>query len=343
MTVNTNADAVNPDNVLSLREAIMLTDGTLALNALTAQEKMQVNGVPGGNQPDTILFNLPGPNLQIALATALPTISHPVTIDGFSQQGAAPDTAPLGQPSNAVFKIAITSIPNTQTGGLQIVGNGSGTVIRGLSIIGVAGAGIEIDTGGVTVEQNSLGIDPTGKVVPNVRLLAGLPDGAVFVSNGSNNLILDDLISGNDYPGILISGANAQNNRVQSNFIGTDAKGQNSVPNTDNGVWITGGAGNNLIGGSSIFSQGNLISGNQGNGVLIDGASTGNNIQGNLIGTNWNGGTAIGNGVAGGDRTYGLRNGVYIDNSASNLIGGGTADLGNLISGNDQNGVTVHR
>ena len=76
----------------------------------------------------------------------------------------------------------------------------------------------------------------------------------------------------------------------------------------------------------------NLISGNVLNGVLISAGTgktqtstgsmvQGNTVQGNRIGTDVNGATAIGNG----------QNGVFLNGSPVNTIGGTTSGAGNLI------------
>ena len=92
---------------------------------------------------------------------------------------------------------------------------------------------------------------------------------------------------------------------------------------------------NNTIGGPAA-GDGNLISGNTGDGVEITGSgTTGNLVAGNFIGTDWTGTVAIGNGT-----------GVEVDSSATgNTIGGVTSTpgtgAGNLISGNADNGVVI--
>jgi len=75
-----------------------------------------------------------------------------------------------------------------------------------------------------------------------------------------------------------------------------------------------------------------LISGN-GNGVGAGNLGTsGNVIQGNLIGTTTNGLAALGNGGSG----------VYLtDNSSGNLVGGNTPAARNIISGNGGDGVHI--
>lgn len=83
------------------------------------------------------------------------------------------------------------------------------------------------------------------------------------------------------------------------------------------------GASGNVIGGTSL-GAGNVISATLGFGVEIgDSASTGNLIEGNLIGTDATGTLAAGN----------EGDGVYLS-SAGNTVGGTVAGAGNLIADN---------
>ena len=107
------------------------------------------------------------------------------------------------------------------------------------------------------------------------------------------------------------------------------------------GIDLFGGAQLNLIGGD-VAGAGNVISGNAGAGVNVSQAGTnGNKIQGNFIGTNSAGSSAIGNGFA--DPAHGfLFQGVAIFGGAqSTLIGGTSAASANLISGNASQGVFI--
>ena len=94
--------------------------------------------------------------------------------------------------------------------------------------------------------------------------------------------------------------------------------------NSNQGVAIVAGASNNTIGGSAAAGAGNVISGNNNDGILIaDPSTTGNVVRGNRIGTNAAGTAAVGN----------VR-GLELVNSSNTTIGGASADEGNLISGN---------
>jgi hypothetical protein len=141
--------------------------------------------------------------------------------------------------------------------------------------------------------------------------------------------------------GIDITGAGATNNWIYGNFVGTDPTGTQAMPN-GYGVGIDSGATDNLVGnngdGINDVSERNLISGNSLYGVYIWGAGTrGNAVAGNWIGTDAAGIADLGNGIA--DGLYSEGGGVEIDTGASfNTIGGTTAQAGNLITDNGEEG-----
>ena len=122
----------------------------------------------------------------------------------------------------------------------------------------------------------------------------------------------------------MIAGVTTQGNQVIGNFIGTDVSGLVGLGNRD-GVLITRGAHNNTIGGAST-SQVNLISGNSGEGVRIDGEdTTANTVRGNQIGPDGAAVNALPNG-----------NGVGVHNGAH-----GNVIAANLISGNRDSGILL--
>jgi parallel beta-helix repeat protein len=143
-----------------------------------------------------------------------------------------------------------------------------------------------------------------------------------------------NLISGNTDYGLLIW-QNSNGNLVQGNYIGTDKSGNNALAN---GAGLGNGAGvrlwaasQNVIGDAAAEGS-NLISGNAGEGILIEvDDSVANQVLHNRIGTNAAGTGALGNGT----------HGVSINNGGVNIIGSDQADKGNLISGNGQDGVYI--
>ncbi len=166
---------------------------------------------------------------------------------------------------------------------------------------------------------------------------------------------LSNVISGNMGNGIIISGA--KGNVVAMNYIGTDPAGSTDpgYGNGLNGIFITNASWGNLIGGQAaginnptgsknpadaVFQrppQGNLISGNLSNGILINDRSRGNVLTGNFIGTDAAGTSALGNG----------KDGVAIDNANDNSLVGCTFYQNpfvfyNVVAGNRGNGLTIN-
>ena len=106
-----------------------------------------------------------------------------------------------------------------------------------------------------------------------------------------------------DGSGIFVSdgAARATGVRIEGNFIGTDPSGTQDLGNRDNGVQIFDASGATV--GGTVPAARNLISGNGSAGVAVTGsgfdAIAGNKVQGNLIGTQKNGRSALGNSGAG--------------------------------------------
>ncbi|MEP7288421.1 MAG: hypothetical protein ABI947_21940 [Chloroflexota bacterium] len=266
---------------------------------------------------DTINFNIPGTGVQtISPTSALPPISFPVIIDGATQPNYA------GTPLIELDGHNLSGSPV----GLAISGGGS--TVRGLTINRFCGVEIQLYVSGAnTITGNYIGTNSAG----NARFFCNGTDasangngininsGSTVNTIGGTTAAARNVISGN-LAGILVSGAS---NTIQGNYIGINAAGTAALSNYSSGVQISS-ANTNTVGGATAGAR-NVISGHaNNNGVLIQGSSTGNKIQGNYIGTNAAGTASITNYI-----------GVKITNGTSNTIGGATAGLGNLVSGNN--------
>ncbi len=219
------------------------------------------------------------------------------------------------------------SVPNG-VAGIGIVTNGSGQIIGGANdadrnvVSGNGGPGILLTGPGVSnnlVEGNYVGLNASGTTgVPNVVAATGVQ----VTAGASSNAILNNVISSNNI-GLFISDPGTCDNIVQGNLIGTDHTGATPIGNGYEGVAVQEGATSNLI-GATIAGDGNVISANY-YGLVLYGPASGNVIQGNFIGTDVSGETAL----------PGVYEGLVLENgAASNLVGGTVAGAGNVISGN---------
>jgi len=209
--------------------------------------------------------------------------------------------------------------------------NGEGNVLSGNHYDGISLSTSNVY--GVVIQGNYIGTDETGtKAVPNWQSGVDVFRGAHDMIIGGTNEAARNIISGNGYTGIIINGTGVTNNLIQGNYVGTDVTGTHALPNMSFGIGVWGGATHNLVGGINTGAA-NIASGNGYTGVLISDAGTTNNtVQGNLIGTDVTGKTAVPNQVFG----LGVWNGA-----SDNTIGGTIRSAANVISGNGSYGMLI--
>jgi hypothetical protein len=187
-----------------------------------------------------------------------------------------------------------------------VLGNFIGTNFFGTAGLGNGADGVLIASG---AESNTIGGTPGGL-------------GDVF-SGGAGNVI-----SGNRDDGVEIRD-DALGNAVEGNFIGINPDGTGALDNSGDGVDISN-ADDNTIGGT-VSGARNVISGNQGDGVVLFGTgATGNEILGNFIGTDKDGTNPVGN-----------SDGIVISSANDNTIGGTASGAGNRIAHNEGDGMLV--
>src|SRR6202011_605923 len=150
---------------------------------------------------------------------------------------------------------------------------------------------IELDGGSAGASANGLHITAGSSTVRGLAIHSFSGDGILIDTNGG------------DF--------------IQGNYVGTNVAGTAAQPNAGNGIQIIA-TPNNIVGGTAS-SMRNLISGNSGEGVRIDGTlATWNMVQGNYIGTDASGSAAIGNHLSG----------IYIRRAPGNSV------IGNVVSAN---------
>ena len=290
-----------------------------------------------GKPFQAITFSIPGGGAQTITPTtaALPNITVPVIIDGYSQPGANPNTSLSSD--NATLLIVLNGSSVASGGcspgsppatGLMILG-GSKSIIQGLVINNFC-TGISISGNLVRIRGNFMGTDSSGEVAqPNVNDGVDIV-GAIFNTIGGNSPGARNLISGNGSNGVglfstLPPGCGAaprpacsspSSTLIQGNFIGTDATGLNplgngTLPNpaiphsgSGEGVVVLDGSNNNSI-------ESNVVSYNGSGGVEMD--VSGLNPSGSL-------GVPSHNKVGGNTVAFNGRNGVRVDYGAGNTI-----------------------
>jgi hypothetical protein len=224
----------------------------------------------------------------------------------------------------------------TDVSGSSSVGNTVGVSVSSSSTIGgtasgagnlISGnrmAGIDVADNGTVIQGNIIGTDVTGTLaLPNQTgvSIAGRLNTIGGIGPGAGNLI-----SGNSQAGIAITGSSTSNNVIQGNKVGTEITGAHALGNLV-GIQIGAEVGANTIGGV-VSGAGNIISGNQLDGIAI--AANGTVVAGNFIGTDINGTAALANG----------RYGILVSGS-NNAIGGAMLAARNLISGNVSSGINL--
>ena len=245
------------------------------------------------------------------------------------------------QPGSATIANHLTGIDlNTGAANNTIGGTATGA---GNVVSGNQGHGIELDSGvtGTLIAGNLVGLDATGTFAVGNQFAAVVVLGASHTTIGGTTAAARNVISGNQNNGIALDGAGTNDTLIEGNYIGTNANGTAAVANVAPGIAVLDQVTNTTIGGTTA-GAGNLVSGNDGAGIVVDnyfgtGAPSGVVIEGNQIGTNAAGTAAIANLV--GVQFNG--SGIEIISAPGATIGGTAVGAGNLISGNDSYGVYI--
>ena len=178
------------------------------------------------------------------------------------------------------------------------------------------------------IEGNVIGLDGAGELnignsVSGVVIASSSGDTIGGTVGGSRNVI-----SGNYAANIYLN--DAANIVISGDLIGTDARGtaEESWGFSNAGVSVVGGS-DITIGGTSTLAR-DVISGNNGAGVLLGAGTTATLVEGDYIGLDQTGSQAVPNVGAG----------IEVE-SGGNTIGGTARGAGDAISGNFQAGISV--
>ncbi|GEM_PF-887528 len=251
----------------------------------TLREAMRIANEHAG--PDTILFGIPTEDpgydpdtgkWTISPESDLPEILDDGTqIDGRAEVGhselARPRALASGPACVGFGKITVNFISTTA----GFVAKGANGKLAFLNIYGNQ-YGSAVSMYGTGAHHNTVECN----VIKGLAWTAGIYHAweGVTILNGAH----DNTINANEIHsfsiGVRVGGISAPyNNILTANWIGSVGSG--AQPNTSAGIILDGGAHHNTIGHTSDTSKGNVISGNDGPGIVIAASGTNNNVVAN--------------------------------------------------------------
>lgn len=339
ITVNSTADDVDAvDGECTFREAIASANADVISGAAVGE---CAAGSPAPTR-DLIRFAIPGTGVQtIALTAALPALTAPFHVDGYTQTGAAKNTETAFGVTNAQLTVEINGAGiGAEVAALVIEAGASGTndtpsILEGLVINRVNNAGaccqdhaivVEPNVHDLLIRGNFVGVQADGTPAVGtgnggygvfLRLDTAPPGIENRIVVGGFNPADRNILSSSSLGAVSVSAGRGIT--IRGNLIGTDRTG--TLPaGTAAGITLRNGATQTTI-------TENLISANT-LGIHLRGAN-GNSVTMNRIGTRADG-TALGNGQ-----------GVLIED-----VGGTTTTntfVGNVVAFSTNAGITVRR
>jgi hypothetical protein len=292
------------------------------------------------SNPDTINFaditlSKTTPNvIHISAGNgALPSIGANIIIDATTAVGYFTNSKNT-TPSNLMVDVDGSSLSSGN--GLVLAGGNS--TVRGLEITGFPGDGILVTSTGNTIGGEQVGLNsagqannPAGRITDPVSAHGSVtmvdvrpPQGNVISGNGGDGVLIQDAV-----------GTSTVLNLLAGNFIGTTVTGLVADPNGGDGVDVEGSSYVDLLGtiapdGGNPFIFYNVISGNTGNGLIVNNSDN-TTIYANFFGIGADDATAVGN----------RQDGVLIEGDSDLTNFGGNIPLGNVVAANGGNGVVV--
>lgn len=252
----------------------------------TAQHCSLREAINAANQSagaNTISFNIQGSGVIIITPELnLPPVTEALTIDGYTQPGAHPNTLEAGTDALPLIELDGSLITMDATGvGIDLASGGN--TVRGLVVnkFNLAALRSQSNAGGNLIEGNFIGTAPDGATA-EANATGVVIDGSSNNTVGGTTPAARNLISGNTASGLLVSG-DSNGNKVRGNLIGTKANGTTALGNgradskvPAGGVHIDVGANtfDNIIGGTET-GAGNVIAFNYGGGVVVTGSQAG--------------------------------------------------------------------
>ncbi len=215
------------------------TAGTTCSAACTLRQA--ITAANASAAADTINFAITVPvhgEILIQPGTALPTITQPLTINGYSQSGTRVNNDPNF--SNAILRIRIDG---------ELAGAGAGislcapnTQVRGLAITRFGGIGVHVPAGcstaGTIIGGNFVGLASSGVAAFGNLTPIRIDSGPVTI--GGSALADRNVVAGNSF-GIFVGTTAATT--IAGNLIGTDKSGALDFGQTFGIVLTSAGSG----------------------------------------------------------------------------------------------------
>lgn len=269
ITVRSSADNIQNDADITLREALMIANGTRAPfdhpNPDIDDEANDVSGDVGAGIADVILVINTIDLIQ--LQDYLPPLNDSTdSIDAasltvVSGSGLPADTEKaafvLDTDGHTISGLTLMNFPKN---GIIIKGNDNslmGTIVDGSGDIGI------YITGNNNIISNCISRNNQGF--------------GIWIGDAQNNTITNAFFYSNNATGLIISGTAAQNNKVYQCGIGFNESLQ-AAGNQGHGVVLSFGANNNRFGDPNDFNRFTFIGNNDLDGIRIQGSGTDNNL-----------------------------------------------------------------
>ncbi|NRA92960.1 MAG: T9SS type A sorting domain-containing protein [Psychroserpens sp.] len=220
------------------------------------------------------------------------------------------------------------AIPNPTGIEIADANNSIGGIVEGSrNIISGNGTGIRISnsgSNGTEVKGNYIGLNASGEVSISNDKGIWLQSSSTGCEIGGISAQERNIISGNSDIGLDISGTS---HSVKNNYIGLNPEGTSVIGNGNVGIKLFGSLMDTKISENTISGNG---TGTQPRNVYFLSANSAE-FFGNNVGTLPDGNTGVLN----------LRSGLYMLNSINNIIGGETADKGNIIGSHNNFGIEI--
>jgi Right handed beta helix region/IPT/TIG domain/S-layer homology domain len=292
--------------------------------------RQAINDANDNAGADTIDFAIPGSDSGCdgsgvcTITPVLPfaSLNDPVTIDGFTQTGAAPNTNAEGA-INAVLKIVISGDNLEGSNGIIIASNDvtvQGLVVNGPWLFAISSNLVD----NVSIRGCFIGVDAAGAAAAgaSVGFNGHLGTGIVV---GGPAAADRNLISGNTDYGVKLE--RCTDCVVQGNLIGTDPSGGAAIGAGSEGLRIS-------VDSPGTVVRENVVAAADDHGINVGqiGSDTlfGVSVLGNWVGTDVNGTAELGNG----------RHGIVV-NTNQVTVGGLGPGEGNVVAFNRGAGVIV--